>query len=412
MWTFRDRLVTPENVGATAYGVSIDAPFPNECHGHHDPNFDLVSDTTRELIDRYDVRMDFAGLGVHGVAKRSVFEVDDDGEITYAWTGDYSGVEPDCGAVEEAAADATTGVTVDDWRAPSRRLIGRSTRRGGPTQVLFSLPLDPLAMSDIVDGGRSYDPTATHAFPDEKLNEVLPRLLDDPEVKAYLQAQNVNAVTRKGYNDHGPQHIRIVRNRALRLYELLKAGDCEFNGARDQGLDEADEAVIVALAATLHDIGHVVHRDNHAYYSIPLAADVLDRFLQQFYDLEDVVRVKAETLHAILCHHTEEDPLTREAGVIRVADALDMERGRSRIPYEKGGRGINTLSSQAISDVVLRPGDDAPVLVEIEMVNAAGVYQVDNLLKAKLDNSGLEGQIRIVAINTKKDDQLVERIEL
>jgi metal-dependent HD superfamily phosphatase/phosphodiesterase len=237
-------------------------------------------------------------------------------------------------------------------------------------------------------------------------------LLDDPEVTTYLEAQNVNAVTRKGYNDHGPKHISIVRNRALRLYELLKRAGVPFNGAADQALDEADEPVVVALAATLHDVGHVVHRDGHAYYSIPLAADILDRLLPQWYDTSEAVRVKAETLHAILCHHTEEDPLTREAGVIRVADALDMERGRSRIPYEKGGRGINTLSSQAIRDVTLEEGDDVPVLVEIEMVNAAGVYQVDNLLKAKLRDSTLEEYVRIVAVNTKEESGLVERIEL
>jgi metal-dependent HD superfamily phosphatase/phosphodiesterase len=217
---------------------------------------------------------------------------------------------------------------------------------------------------------------------------------------------------RKGYNDHGPKHIEIVRNRALRLYELLKRAGVPFNGAGDQGLNEADEPVIVALAATLHDVGHVVHRDRHAYYSIPLASDLLDRLLPEFYDTEAAVRVKAETLHAILCHHTEEDPLSREAGVIRVADALDMERGRSRIPYEKGGRGINTLSSQAIRDVTLAPGDDTAVLVEIEMVNAAGVYQVDNLLKAKLRDSLLEDHVRIVAVNTKEESGLVERIEL
>ena len=267
-------------------------------------------------------------------------------------------------------------------------------------------------MSDS-DGSRVYSVDDDHDFPDERLNEILPHLLDDPEVTALLEAQNVNAVTRKGYNDHGPKHISIVRNRALRLYELLKAGGCEFNGAAEQGLTEADEAVIIALAATLHDIGHIVHRDEHAYYSIPLASDILDRFLTQFYDTQNAVRVKAETLHAILCHHTEETPLTKEAGVIRVADALDMERGRSRIPYEKGGRGINTLSSQAITDVRLRTGDRVPVQVEIEMVNAAGVYQVDNLLKAKLADSTLEDEIRIIAVNTKSDDsQLVERIEL
>ena len=276
---------------------------------------------------------------------------------------------------------------------------------------------DPNGMSV-----QQYDPDEEHAFPDERVNEVLKVIESDPEIQTYLRAQNVNAVTRKGYNDHGAKHIEIVRNRALRLYELLKRGGVEFNGASQQGLDEADEPVIVALAATLHDIGHVVHRDEHAYYSIPLAADLLDRLLPQFdyYGTGETVRVKAEVLHAILCHHTEETPLTREAGVIRVADALDMERGRSRIPYEKGGRGINTLSSRAISNVELKPGNEAdghdgdamPVLVEIEMVNAAGVYQVDNLLKEKLRDSLIEDLVRIVAINTKSDDQLVERIEL
>jgi len=260
--------------------------------------------------------------------------------------------------------------------------------------------------------GRGYDPDAAHAFPDEKLNRVLSTLIDDPEVQAYLDAQNVNAVTRKGYNDHGPKHITIVRNRALRLYELLKRAGIDFNGASDQGLEEADEPVIVALAATLHDVGHVVHRDGHAYYSIPLASDILDRLLTAWYDTGEAVRVKAEALHAILCHHTEEDPLTREAGVIRVADALDMERGRSRIPYEKGGRGINTLSSQAIRNVTLAEGEGTSVLVEIEMVNAAGVYQVDNLLKSKLQDSMLEEYVRIVAVNTKEESGLVERIEL
>ena len=262
-----------------------------------------------------------------------------------------------------------------------------------------------------------YDPDAAHAFPDERLNEVLARLTSDEEVTTYLEAQNVNPVARKGYNDHGTKHVEIVRDRALRLYDLLKSGGVEFNGARQQGLDEADEAVIVALAATLHDIGHVVHRHDHPYYSIPLAADLLDDLLPSFYGVADRVRVKAEVLHAILCHHTEEQPLTLEAGVVRIADGLDMERGRSRVPYEEGGRGINTVSSQAIERVSLREGDETPVQVVIRMNNAAGVYQVDSLLKAKIDGSLLEDRIRTVAINTHSDGtdgngSIVDRIEL
>ena len=273
-----------------------------------------------------------------------------------------------------------------------------------------------MSDSDTADAergtGRIYDPDDDHAFPDGRLNEVLAYLDDDAEVAAYLEAQNVNPVVRKGYNDHGTKHVEIVRDRALQLYDLLKRGGVSFNGAADHGLSEDDEAVIVALAATLHDIGHVVHRDDHVYYSIPLAADLLDRILSEFYDTAEVVQMKGEVLHAILCHHTAEDPLTREAGVIRVADGLDMERGRSRIPYERGGRGINTLSSQAIERVTLQPGDESAVLVEISMRNAAGVYQVDNLLKAKIDGSGLEDHVRIVAVNTRSEDRLVERIEL
>ncbi|GAA0719650.1 metal-dependent HD superfamily phosphatase/phosphodiesterase [Halorubrum trapanicum] len=268
------------------------------------------------------------------------------------------------------------------------------------------------------DAGRhEYDPDADHAFPDDRLNEVMSRLTSDEEILAYLEAQNVNPVARKGYNDHGSKHVEIVRDRALRLYDLLKAGGVEFNGARQQGLDEADEPVVIALAATLHDIGHVVHRHDHPYYSIPLAADLLDDLLPAFYDVADQVRVKAEVLHAILCHHTEEQPLTLEAGVVRIADGLDMERGRSRVPYEEGGRGINTVSSQAIERVSLREGDETPVQVVIRMNNAAGVYQVDSLLKAKIDGSLLEAKIRTVAINTHSDgvdgnEAIVDRIEL
>ncbi len=258
----------------------------------------------------------------------------------------------------------------------------------------------------------SYDPTDNHSFADSRLNKLWPIVTGDKEITAYLDAQNVNPVNRLQYNDHGAKHVEIVRDRALQLYSLLKAGGVHFNGAADQGLNEKDEPVIIFLAATLHDIGHVIHRHQHTYYSLPLASNILDRLLPEIYDTETAVKVKSEALHAILCHHPEEDPLTLEAGVIRTADGLDMERGRSRIPYDTGSRGINTLSSQAIQNVTLHPGEDVAVEVEIEMTNAAGVYQVDNLLKAKLEGSLIEDHVRVVAINSGASaDQLIKRIE-
>jgi metal-dependent HD superfamily phosphatase/phosphodiesterase len=311
----------------------------------------------------------------------------------------------------------TNPTDADDPPDESDGLPDESDDRESPDD-LDDLDIDdePEIDPDPDAARHEYDADADHAFPDARLNEVLDRITSDAEITAYLEAQNVNPVDRKGYNDHGTKHVEIVRDRALRLYDLLKDGGVEFNGARQQGLDEADEPVIIALAATLHDIGHVVHRDDHPYYSIPLAADLLDSFLPSFYDVTERVRVKAEVLHAILCHHTEEQPLTLEAGVVRIADGLDMERGRSRVPYEEGGRGINTVSSQAIERVSLRKGEETPAQVVIRMNNAAGVYQVDSLLKAKIEGSLLEDRIRTIAINTRSNgdgsEPIVDRVEL
>jgi metal-dependent HD superfamily phosphatase/phosphodiesterase len=196
---------------------------------------------------------------------------------------------------------------------------------------------------------------------------------------------------------------------------LLKRDGVGFNGARDQGLEQADEPVIIHLAATLHDIGHIVHRDDHPYDSIPLATRLLDRLLPELgYDTSEAVRMKGEIFHAILCHQTAEQPLTAEAGVVRIADALDVERGRSRIPEEEGGPGINTLSSQGIRRVWLRPREDRPVHLEIEITDAVGVFQVDELLKATVKGASLEAQIRIVALSIGEESgqRLVEWLEL
>lgn len=248
----------------------------------------------------------------------------------------------------------------------------------------------------------------------ERFNAVLEPLETDEEIAGYLEAQNVNAVKRLGYNDHGHKHIQIVRDRALELFDLLK--DDVKLGVTDheKGFGIEDARIVVAAAATLHDIGHIVHRDNHTEHSIHLADQILDRVLGKVYDTKDRIAIKGDTLHAILCHHVEENPLTPEAGIVRVADALDMEQGRSRLSYSAGERSIDTVSSQSVKKVTVKDGKeelDVPVLVEIELTNSAGVYQIDNLLKSKLRGSGLEGYTRIVAVN-KGEDDIVGRIEL
>ncbi|MFB6224760.1 MAG: redoxin domain-containing protein [Haloarcula sp.] len=96
MNTFQERLSEITAAGATLYGVSIDTPFSqNAFRDELGLEFDLISDTNRELIDAYDISMDFDALGVSNVAKRAVFVIDEARKITYAWVSDDPGVEPD-----------------------------------------------------------------------------------------------------------------------------------------------------------------------------------------------------------------------------------------------------------------------------------------------------------------------------
>jgi metal-dependent HD superfamily phosphatase/phosphodiesterase len=100
--------------------------------------------------------------------------------------------------------------------------------------------------------------------------------------------------------------------------------------------------------------------------------------------------------------------LTLEAGIVRVADALDMAKGRSRIPFERGRVSIHALSAAAIDNVRITDGTERPVLIEIQMNNSAGLYQVDELLKAKLRGTGLEPYVEVVArIDTEAEKRLV-----
>ncbi|GAB3686090.1 peroxiredoxin [Salinarchaeum chitinilyticum] len=93
---FDDRLDQFEAAGAQVVGVSRDSPFSlNAFRDDLGVDVDLASDLNREIVDDYGIPMDFAELGVEGVAKRSVFVVDQDGEVAYEWVSDDPGVEPD-----------------------------------------------------------------------------------------------------------------------------------------------------------------------------------------------------------------------------------------------------------------------------------------------------------------------------
>jgi uncharacterized protein len=247
----------------------------------------------------------------------------------------------------------------------------------------------------------------------ERLHAFIERVNADDELYALWLAANVNAIERLGMTDHGPVHVKIVMNIAVKLYRLLVEGGVEPSVVRNYELSAGEGELVVAAAALLHDIGMSIHRSDHESYSLFLARPKLKELLHGIYEPRTAAVLLSETLHAIIAHRAGGKPLTMEAGIVRIADALDMAKGRSRIPFAQGSVSIHSLSAQAIEAVHLERGADKPVRLRIDMSNSAGVFQLDQLFREKLAGSGLEPYIELEArIEGEQEERLFQEFRL
>ena len=241
-----------------------------------------------------------------------------------------------------------------------------------------------------------------------KLRRIVEKIQADSQIKAWWHVANMNAVVRLEINDHSWVHVQIVANIALKLLRQLTKHGVEPSLVRDYRLTANESEVVVVLASLLHDIGMSVHRRDHEDWSLFLAEPKLRELLADVYDEPDRTVIVSEVLQAITSHRADGEPLTLEAGILRVADALDMAKGRSRIPFERGSVSIHSLSAAAIDEVRIGDGQTRPIVVEIVMNNSSGIYQVDGLLKAKLRGSGLEPYVEVIArIDTEAEKRLI-----
>jgi uncharacterized protein len=229
-----------------------------------------------------------------------------------------------------------------------------------------------------------------------ELERFLAAVNADERVRAWWYMAQITS-ERLGMSDHSWVHVQVVLNIALRLLRLLVKGGIEPAMVTDHGMRDRDAEVVVAGGALLHDVGMSIHRADHEAYSLFMVQERLQSLLADSYDEPERTVVISEVLHAIIGHRRRGEPYTLEAGVVRVADALDMAEGRSRIPVEGGQYGIHALSAAAIDEVRIEAGDERPVKVEIQMNNSAGVFQVDDLLATKLRGTPLEAHVEVIA---------------
>lgn len=102
MCTFTDAMAGLDAAGASVLGISVDSPFSNGAFASENGiGFPLLSDVHRDVVNAYGVALDDFVIAGYTVAQRSVFVVEADGSIGFAWVADNPGQEPDYEAVLE-----------------------------------------------------------------------------------------------------------------------------------------------------------------------------------------------------------------------------------------------------------------------------------------------------------------------
>jgi len=256
----------------------------------------------------------------------------------------------------------------------------------------------------------------------QKLKSVVEKIRKDKKLQTYWRCSNVMAIERMSYTDHGPTHVKIVANIALKLLRVLVEKKLITPSiVENYGLDGDDAEVVVVLGSVLHDLGMCVQRRDHEKYSAFLAVPILENLLCSTYTEEQRAIITSEVLHAIVTH--EQPPshepvnriLTKEAGIVGIADALDMEAGRARIPFQSGKVDIHAVSALSIEKVEVEvvDGEPKPINIRIQMSNSAGVFQIDELLKPRIQKSGLEQFFHVIAeITGEKENRIIEKFEI
>jgi metal-dependent HD superfamily phosphatase/phosphodiesterase len=250
-----------------------------------------------------------------------------------------------------------------------------------------------------------------------KLKQVMKNVKNDKKLHAYWRCSNVMAIERMGYTDHGPTHVKIVANLSLKLLRILIQKQIAPSIVKNYGMTNEDAEVVVVLGSIFHDLGMIVIRNRHELYSGLIALEFIQKCLMPAYSEEERAIITSEVLHSIVSHEhlnvQTNRPLTVEAGIVGIADTLDMEAGRARIPFKAGKIDIHAVSALSIEKVEIMENGIKPITIKITMSNSAGVFQIDELLKPRIEVSGLQDYVHVVAeITGEKERKIIEKFEI
>ena len=237
-----------------------------------------------------------------------------------------------------------------------------------------------------------------------RLQALTERINADEELRQLWRCANVNAVDRLGLGDSGEVHVRIVANAGLKLLRLLREAGHQSAVVAQHRLTSDEAEIIVVLAAALHDLGLAVHTDQHlaARAGLVLADRKLGELLADMYTPREGAVVRAEALHAVVAQEPEAACLTLEAAVLKLADALDLTKGRARLPAEARLHLGAANAMPLVDEVTIQRAKAPPVRVVVRLSRADGLAAVAALLQSKLARVPLGGLVELVA---RADDE-------
>jgi len=228
-------------------------------------------------------------------------------------------------------------------------------------------------------------------------------LLEDDEIQAMQEYANTVSIVRLGFNDHGPVHMRTVVLNAIKIAELLCSAGIKTSLEKEDCGNFEDSLIAIILASMLHDLGMTIGRQDHEIHSAYLAYPIMDRILTQIYqkNIQKRIIVRSLALEGISGHMGNRVINSLEAGIVQVADGCDMTKGRARIPiilnYAPRAGHIHQFSANTIEEVKITAGKEKPVMIKVSMSSEAGLFQVEEVLLAKIDSSTAKPHIELYA---------------
>ena len=237
----------------------------------------------------------------------------------------------------------------------------------------------------------------------ENAMKCLKILLANEEIQASQEFANTVSISRLGFNDHGPVHMRKAAYNGIVMMDLLRKAKVKTTLEKDGCGTFEDSVIAVMIAAMLHDIGMGMGRQNHELHSLVLCMPMVDHILDQVYhdNIHNKVMVRAVAMEGIAGHMGTINISSLEAGIVQVSDGCDMTKGRARIQiaisaFQKTGH-IHQYSANSIEEVKIIAGSEKPIRIEVNMSSEVGLFQVEEVLLHKIASSTAKQYIELYA---------------